>query len=45
MEIQAGTFALLDAAFSKHGLPFHQALWIESGEPDQAAPDAQGRTR
>jgi D-serine deaminase-like pyridoxal phosphate-dependent protein len=29
-EIQAGSYALMDTAYAQHGLPFHQALWIEA---------------
>ena len=29
-EIQAGSYALMDTAYAKLGLPFRQALWVEA---------------
>ena len=29
-EIQAGSYALMDTAYAKLGLPFRQALWVET---------------
>lgn len=29
-EIQAGSYALMDTAYDKIGLPFHKAMWVEA---------------